>query len=153
LPAAAKEVMMSAKKRRSPQEKKSLSYSRDRRNTSEYPKSARRTSPRFKRRRHRAARRRQHQVLVSTLGTVDQDTQVLAGERVMTLALEKDYWGRKWPDEQLGLQVARKLRRRADKDISAARTEQARIAKVLRNTTIDLATSDPWSVIEARLDT
>jgi hypothetical protein len=151
LPAVATEVMVPAKKRRSPQEKKSLSYSRDRRNDCEYPKRSRRNIPRFKRRRHRAARRGQHQLLASTLATVDQDTQALVGERVMTPAPGKDFWARKWPDTQLGLQLARKLKRRADKDISAAQTEQARIAKVLRNTTIDPATSDPRSAHEARL--
>jgi hypothetical protein len=139
---AAKEVMVPQKKRRSPQEKKSLSYSRDRRNSyGENDKSSRKNIARKKRRRHRAARRRQHQLLVSALGPADEDTQALAGERVMAPALGKSSWARKYPDEQLGLHVARKLKRRAGKDICAAQTEQARIAKVLRNTTIDLDTS------------
>jgi hypothetical protein len=145
LPATAKEVMVPPKKRRSPQEKKSLSYSRDRRSTGEYNKSDRKNIPRKKRRRNRAARRRQHQLLASGLGPVDEETQALAGERVMTPALGKDFWSRKWPDEQLGLHVAQRLKRRADHDVCAAETERARITKVLRNTTIHPATSNPIS--------
>jgi hypothetical protein len=139
--------MVPAKKRRSPQEKKSLSYSRDRRNCSrENDKSSRKNIARGKRRRLRAARRIQHQLLASAVGPVDEDTQALAGERAVTPVRGKSSWWRKSPDEQLGLHVARALKRRADMDISVAEIEQARIAKVLRNTTIDLATSYPVSV-------
>jgi hypothetical protein len=135
-----------AKKRRSPQEKKSLSYSRDRRNCyGENDKSSRKNIARKKRRGSRAARRRETQLLASGLGRVDENTQALAGEHAMTPALGKNSCGRKWPDRQLGLHVARALKRRADRDVSAAPTEQARIAKVLRNTRIDLATSNPIS--------
>lgn len=142
--ATAKEVMVPPKKRRSPQEKKSLAYSRDRRNCyGENDKSSRKNVPRKKRRRHRAARRRQ--LLASALCPVDEETVALAGERVVTPALVKDFWARKFADQQLGLHVARALKRRADQDISAAQTEQARIARVLRSTTIDLATSNPMS--------
>lgn len=143
---------MPAKKRRSPQEKKRLSYSRDRRNSyGENDKGSRKNISRKKRRRHRAARRRDHQLLARALGPVDTGTgdagsQALAGERVMIPAHGKDSWGRKWPDEQLGHHVARALKRRADKDISAAATERVRIAKVLRNTAVDLATGYSMSI-------
>lgn len=139
--------MVPAKKRRSPREKKSLSYSRDRRNCyRENDKGSRKEIPRFKRRRQRAARRSQHQLLSSALCLLDEDTQAQIGECVMTPALGKNSGYRKTPDEQLGHHVARALKRRADKDISAAQTEHARIAKVLHSTAIDMATGYPIPV-------
>jgi hypothetical protein len=135
-------VIVPAKKRRSPQEKKSLSYSRDRRNCyGENDKGSRKDIARGKRRRHRAARRGQHQLLGAALGTVDEDTQGLVGERLVTTAPSRASWWRKAPDEQLGHHVARALQRRVDLGVSAAQTERARIAKVLRNTAPDQATA------------
>jgi hypothetical protein len=127
-----------AKKRRSPQEKKHLSYTRDRRNRyGENDKSSRKSIPRRKHLRHRAGRHHQRQLLAAALGPVDEDTAALVQDRVTRPRHGErgDRW-RKVPDEQLGLHVAASLKRRADKGISAAETEQARIAKVLRNTQI-----------------
>lgn len=138
---------MPAKKRRSPREKKSLSCSRDRRNCyGENDKGSRKDIARWKRRRHRAARRGQHQILAAALGPVDEGTQGLVGERLVTAPPDRAFWWRKEPDEQLGHHVARALQRRADLGVSVAQTERARIAKVLRNTAPDRATAYPIPV-------
>jgi hypothetical protein len=122
-------------KRRSPQEKKGLSYSKDRRNWyGENDKSSRKNIARNKRNRHRSERHRQQQ-LAAALGPVDEVVETGVDER-LARARRGSRW-RKFPDAQLGLYVAGKLAKRVDKGISAARTEQARIEKVLRNTEID----------------
>jgi len=71
-----------AKKRRAPQEKKHLSYSRDRRNSGgENDKSSRRSIARGKRLQHRASRRRESTLLTAALGSVDEDSEALADEQ------------------------------------------------------------------------
>jgi hypothetical protein len=63
-----------ARKRRSPQEKKRLSYSRDRRNYyGENDKSSRKNIARHKRRRHRAERHSVRQHLAAATGPADVD--------------------------------------------------------------------------------
>ncbi len=124
------------RKRRSPQEKKRLSYSRDRRNWyGENDKSSRKNIARNKRNRHRSERHRAQQQLFAALGTVDESVEADLGER-LTRARRGSRW-RKFPDAQLGLYVAAKLAARAGKGISSAQTEQARIAKVRRSTKAD----------------
>jgi hypothetical protein len=132
---------MPAKKRRSPQEKKRLSYSRDRRNCyGENDKSSRKNIARNKRIRRRADRHHQRRSLAAAPGPVDKDTTALVEDRITRPRHGErgDRW-RKVPDEQLGLHVAARLKQRIDEDISAAGTEQARITKVLRSTAIDRA--------------
>jgi hypothetical protein len=125
-----------AKKRRSPQEKKRLSYSRDRRNSyGENDKSSRKNVARNKRVRHHADRRGQNALLAAGTGPVDEDVEMLLDERV-TRRRRRDYW-RKCPDTPLGLHVASSLKRRVDRGMSAAGTERARIEIILRNTSID----------------
>ena len=66
-------------KRRSPQEKKRLSYTKDRRNNyGENDKSSRTSIAHHKRRRHRTERHHAHQQLSTALGPVDE----LVEERV-----------------------------------------------------------------------
>jgi hypothetical protein len=126
-----------AKKRRSPQEKKRLSYNRDRRNYyGENDKSSRKNIPRHKRHKSRAERHRVSQILAAAAGPADQDAEELAQDRVPVRPRPGDRW-RKIPDIPLGLYVASRLKRRSDKGISAAQTMQARIGKVLRDTTAD----------------
>lgn len=144
---------MPAKKRRSPQEKKHLSYTRDRRNRyGENDKSSRKSIPRHKRIQQRASRHRQRQLLAAALGPLDEDAAALVQDRVTRRrhGERKDGW-RKRPDEQLGLHVAATLKRRADKGISAAETEQARIVKVLRNTDIHRSELYLWRTTVAMI--
>lgn len=123
-------------KRRSPQEKKRLSYSKDRRNWyGENDKSSRKNIARNKRNRHRSERHRAQQQLSAALGAVDAGVEAELDER-LTRARRGSRW-RKCPDAQLGQYVVATLAARVDKGISAALTEQARIEKVRRNTRTD----------------
>ena len=86
--------------RKTPQEKKRLSYAKDRRNTyGENDKSSRRNIPAAKARQRRANRRVAHQVLTT------------AGEEQLGLIRPKTRW-RKAPDTPLGEVVRRKLEAR-----------------------------------------
>jgi hypothetical protein len=127
-------------KRRSPQEKKRLSYSKDRRNWyGENDKSSRKNIARNKRLRHRAERHHAHQQLTTVVGPVDEHAGELAEERAT--ARRQSSLGRKFPDVQLGVYVTGALAKRVRKDISRPETEQARIAKILRSTTLDGTTA------------
>lgn len=98
--------------RRSPQEKKALSYARDRRNCyGENDKSSRKGIPLRKRRRNRVERRREV-VLVGAVGRVD--LAVAEQCEVELLSEGRPSRWRKWPDLPLGEVVEFKLRRRAD---------------------------------------
>jgi hypothetical protein len=124
------------KDRRSPQEKKRLSYSKDRRNTyGENDKSSRKNIARNKRNRHRSERHREQQQLSAALGPVDEVVEEGLDER-LTRARRGSRWS-KFPDTQLGLYVAGTLAVRASKGSFAARPEQARIEKIRRNTEVD----------------
>ncbi|WP_067723227.1 hypothetical protein [Nocardia yamanashiensis] len=103
-------------RRKSPQEKKALSYAKDRRNDyGENDKSSRRNIRRNKRFPHRADRHREHQTMGGALGPVDLER---AEGAEIAFRAEKSRWiagrWRKWRDAPLGEVVARKLRRRAD---------------------------------------
>jgi hypothetical protein len=101
--------------RRSPQEKKALSYTRDRRNDyGENDKSSRKNIRHNKRTPNRADRHREHQLLAGATGPVATE----AAERVEDrLLAKKSMWfvkgWRKWRDAPLADVVAYKLRRRA----------------------------------------
>lgn len=103
--------------RRSPQEKKALSYAKDRRNDyGENDKSSRKNIRRSKRIPNRADRRRGHQILSAVHGPVEPKTAECAetdlrGTKSMWV---KRGW-RKRPDIPLREMVAYTLRRRAEK--------------------------------------
>lgn len=124
------------KKRRSPQEKKRLSYSKDRRNSyGENDKSSRRNIARNKRFRHRSDRHRAQQQLTTGRGPVD-DVVETGIDELVTRTRRGSRW-RKFPDVQLGLFVVGTLEWRVKKGISEAGTERARIEKVRRRTEVD----------------
>jgi hypothetical protein len=123
-------------KRKSPQEKKRLSYSKDRRNWyGENDKGSRKNIARNKRNRRHSERHRTQQQLSAGLGAVDADVEAALDER-LTRVRRGSRW-RKFPDTQLGLYVAGGLAKRVDKGISDARTELKRIDKVRRSTDVD----------------
>ncbi|MBW6439025.1 hypothetical protein KZ829_35380 [Actinoplanes hulinensis] len=100
---------------RSPQEKKALSYAKDRRNSyGENDKSSRRNIRRNKRTPNRADRHREHQLLAGATGLLAERVAERVEER---LSAKKSMWvtkrWRKCPDAPLGDVVASKLRRRA----------------------------------------
>lgn len=96
--------------RLSPQQKKQLSYDKDRRNTyGENDKASRRAIRRNKRRVSRANRHRDRQVLSRSTGVRDTDTKAITDDRIH--ARRPKTW-RKVADETLRRVVERKLRRR-----------------------------------------
>lgn len=98
--------------RRSPQEKKQLSYDRDRRNTyGENDKASRRAIRRNKRNANQSNRRHDRQTLLGSTGARHPDTEDTTDDRVH--GWQRKRW-RKSPDETLREVVARKLRRRRD---------------------------------------
>ncbi|HJP76913.1 MAG TPA: hypothetical protein VJ914_21775 [Pseudonocardiaceae bacterium] len=113
--------------RRSPQEKKALSYAKDRRNDyGENDKSSRKNIRRNKRMPNRADRHRARQVLASE-----------APEHAETrLAAKKSMWltkrWRKWRDAPLADIVSYQLRRRAELGMDDPVEVEARIERIRR---------------------
>ncbi|MET7419724.1 hypothetical protein [Dactylosporangium sp. NPDC005555] len=120
--------------RRSPQEKKALSYAKDRRNDyGEHDKSSRKSIRRNKRAPNRADRHRERQVLAAATGRDVSD----AADRVeVKLLTKKSLWvtsrWRKWRDAPLADIVTDKLRRRMRLGIIDQATAEARIDRVRR---------------------
>lgn len=136
---------MPARKRRSPQEKKRLTYSRDRRNWfGENDKGSRKIIARRKRHRHRAERHSVRQELAAAAGPADEDTGAFVQDRVLPRPRQGSRW-RKMPDVPLGSYVASRLQRRINKGISDPGTEQARITKIRRSTTTDGSEHRYWT--------
>jgi hypothetical protein len=95
----------------SPQEKKALSLSRDRRNDyGENDKASRKSLPLARARSHRALRREDKAALRDSEAAVE----------TVPLRLRKPKW-RKWPDIALSLMLERQIRRR--RRLDAARPE------------------------------
>ena len=120
---------------RSPQEKKALSYAKDRRNDfGENDKSSRRNIRRNKRTPNRSDRHRAHQILTGATGPTTVDDVV---ERAETrLSAKKSMWmtkrWRKWRDAALGEFVENRLRRRARLGMDDPATVEARVDRVRR---------------------
>ena len=120
--------------RRSPQEKKALSYAKDRRNDyGENDKSSRKNIRRNKRVPNRADRHRERQVLATAAGPVAFEA---AEEAEARLAAKKSMWltkrWRKWRDAPLADTVIYKLRRRARLGMDDPADIDARIERVRR---------------------
>lgn len=99
------------KEQRSPQDKKRLSYARDRRNNyGENDKSSRRNIARSKRIPNRANRRLASTLLRAATGMPDPHLQEATEQRL--LGRRPKSWA-KCPDAPLGVVVADRLRRRA----------------------------------------
>ena len=102
---------------KSPDEKKKLSYARDRRNTyGENQKSSRKNIPRSKQIAHQEERRSARQILSSAQGEIDSDAVDRAQSETMTQSRIKRLNSfRKTPDTPLKKVVERKLRTRKTK--------------------------------------
>lgn len=104
--------------RRSPQQKKQLSYDNDRRNTyGENDKASRKAIRRNKRRVNQANRHRDRETLSRATGLRDVDAEAGTDDRLH--ARRPKSW-RKSADETLRRVVERKLRRRRDADRRSA---------------------------------
>jgi hypothetical protein len=119
--------------RRSPQEKKALSYARDRRNDyGENDKSSRKNIPRSKRFGHRTNRRRENEILGQAAGGVaDAD---IAERAETTLLGRRRITFRKCGDASLGEVIVRHLRRRAEKGFDDQDRVDALIERIRRRT-------------------
>ncbi|MGW4110246.1 hypothetical protein ACWEFJ_05165 [Actinosynnema sp. NPDC004786] len=117
--------------RRSPQEKKRLSYAKDRRNTyGENDKGSRRGIPLNRRLDLRADRRRAEQALRGALGPADE----AAADRAEQAARDRrPARFRKTPDTPLGEVVARRLRRRVRLGMDVGGGTAARLARLGRH--------------------
>ncbi|GAA1639442.1 hypothetical protein GCM10009679_50540 [Saccharothrix algeriensis] len=121
-------------RRRSPQEKKALSYARDRRNDyGENDKSSRKSIRRNKRTPNRADRHREHQALSAATGAAEPE----AAERAeVKLYAKKSMWltkrWRKCRDTPLASVVEYKLRRRAELGMSDEAVVAERIGRIRR---------------------
>ena len=125
--------------RRSPQEKKALSYAKDRRNDyGENDKSSRKSIRRNKRTPNRADRHRERQVLAEAIGPVATEAAELVEERRQT---KKSMWftkrWRKWRDAPLADVVIYKLRRRARLGMQDVQVAEERITRIRRRTRHD----------------
>jgi hypothetical protein len=130
---AAEEVRVA---RRSPPEKKTLSYAKDRRNTyGENDKSSRKNIRRNKRVPNRADRHREHQVLHAATGIAVVDE--VAERAEATLVAKRSMWltkrWRKLPDAPLADVVEGRLRRRARLGIDDPTTVEARVDRIRRH--------------------
>ena len=97
--------------RRTPQEKKALSYAKDRRNVyGENDKSSRRNIPLHKARQRRAFRKNANQLLQSVISETDDKKLEIIENEIKGLK-RKDWWG-KCADAPLGEFVQGKLERR-----------------------------------------
>jgi hypothetical protein len=99
--------------RKSPQEKKALSYAKDRRDDyGENDKASRKNLPRKRARVHRANRHRAHQELSEATGPADEQAAETA-ENALRGKRERKF--RKAPDVTLAQYVAQRLRRRSER--------------------------------------
>src|SRR5262245_40830952 len=118
---------------RTPQEKKALSYVKDRRNDyGENDKSSRKNIRRNKRVPNRADRHREHQVLATATGVAIVDAVVEQAEA--KLLAKKSMWltkrWRKYRDAPLADIIENRLRRRVRLGMEDPSTAEARIERV-----------------------
>jgi hypothetical protein len=122
-------------RRRSPQEKKALSYAKDRRNDfGENDKASRRSIRLRKRDPNRSDRHREHQVLAGAAGS--ESDQHIAEVAEQALLVKKSKWftvrWRKWRDAPLAEVVENRLRRRARLGVDDPAGVEARIDRIRR---------------------
>jgi len=110
------------KLKRTPQDKKRLSYAKDRRNDyGESAKSSRRSIARFKARDIRRERHGKNQALQSVLGAGTEDQQVAAEVAARTV---KRRLREKVPDIPLGEYIASQRRKRVNRSHRRAKLSQ-----------------------------
>ena len=130
---------MPKKKRRSPAEKKALSYAKDRRNSyGENDKASRKSIPRSKAKGHRANRRKAARTL-DRIETLDQDEAALA-ENAITTDLDRLKRWKKSPDQPLGDHIKRQDELR---DYRAGRKDW--VQRNIKDAQADGATGFSWS--------
>ncbi|MEU7900503.1 hypothetical protein AB0B45_47685 [Nonomuraea sp. NPDC049152] len=121
-------MVKAVRRRRSPQEKKRLSYTKDRRNDyGENDKSSRKAIRRNKSAPHRANRRQVSQTLDAITGVVDEGAEE---STVRRLESRRPKTWKKWRDATLGAIVTERLQRRARLGIDDQARNAERIQRV-----------------------
>jgi hypothetical protein len=116
--------------RRTPQEKKRLSYLKDRRNTyGENSKSSRKNIPRNRKIKHRAERHQVRQALDQARGVPDESRADEAEQRYKGRRPSHDRW-RKYADSQLAYVVISGLRMRVERGNADPEQAEARIRRI-----------------------
>jgi hypothetical protein len=118
--------------RRTPQEKKRLSYLKDRRNDyGENDKSSRKNIRRSRQRKHRAERHRVRQDLGQARGVPDEGHADDLEQRAKGRHTRARHW-RKYPDAPLGEIVIFRLRERVKRGNADPAQAEARIRRIRR---------------------
>lgn len=120
-------------RRRSPQEKKALSYSKDRRNTyGENDKASRKSVPQRKADVNRVYRRKINQILTVAGNAALEGSEAAEGS---VRSLKRNDW-KKSPDTPLGEVVQRKLERRANR-VGLGKTARKKAIDFVRSLRIE----------------
>lgn len=119
------------KERKSPQEKKDLSYTRDRRNVyGENDKSSRKNIPLRKAKQNRAFRKKANEAIKQAVGADFEQLEAIKNE---VLGIKKGDW-KKYPDAPLGEVVRKKIE---DRETNAGK------GKTLRKKEREIKLSNP----------
>lgn len=122
-------------KRKTPQEKKTLSYAKDCRNTyGENDKSARKTIPLRKAKVNRGYRRKINQTLQEIANNIDLEKAELAESEARNI--KREYW-KKCSDEPLGKVVEGKLERR-ENHAGNGKTARKKVREFIANLKIEV---------------
>ena len=130
-------------KRKTPQEKKALSYAKDCRNTyGENDKASRKNIPLRKAKVNRGYRKKVNQVLRGISGKIDLEKADLMESEARKL--KRDHW-KKYADEPLGKVVEKKLERR-EEQAGKGKTARKKLREFVANLKIEtkMETDGRW---------
>ena len=134
------------KNRKTPQEKKELSYEKDRRNVyGANDKATRKIIPFRKAKRNRAYRKKVNDILTKSESEIDLKEIELVENKVKTV--KNGYW-KKCPDAPLGKVVKRKLERREEK-AGMGKTSRKNTREIVKNLKIEISQKEDIWVAKA----
>lgn len=121
-------------RRKTPRQKKELSYRKDRRNAyGENDKSSRKSIRQNERVLHRSDRRREYQTLTEAHGAaIADETEAAELKLAATRPRQSPQQWRKWPDQPLGDHIESRLRRRVQQGIDKAVGAEDRLQRIHR---------------------
>lgn len=132
------------------QEKKALSYAKDRRNAyGENDKSSRKNIPLRKAKSHRSYRKKVNDILFKTLNVVEiEEVEIVENE---VKSVKKDVW-KKYPDISLKEHIERQLGYRK-KHISKGKTSRKKVREIVEGLEIEIEkeTENVWIAIAKNL--
>jgi predicted RNase H-like HicB family nuclease len=135
------------KKRKTPREKKALSYIKDRRNDyGENDKSSRKNIPLRKAKQNRAYRKKANDILAKVENKIDPEEIELVENEVKSV--KKRYW-KKCPDAPLGKVVERKLESR-EKKVGMGKTARKSTREIIKNLKIELSQKEDIWIAKAK---